>query len=391
MKYSWRWYGPNDPITLEEVRQTGASGIVTALHHLPTGDAWSPEEIAVRKKRIEEAGMTWTVVESIPVHDDIKKKRGDYRRYIETYKTSIRNIGEAGIQTVCYNFMPVLEWLRTNLTYPFPDGAKALRFDITEFAVFDIFILKRKDAWNDYPKNIVEKAETIFKDLDETRTEVLRDTIIKALPGSVDSYTVEDFSAILATYKDINSEQLKTNLKYFLKEIVPEAERAGVYLAIHPDDPPWSVFGLPRIVSTFDDIMEILRMYDSPSNGLTLCTGALGAGYFNDISEIVKQAAARINFLHLRNVKRDTYGNFSEDYLFEGEINIPEIVLVMLKEEIRRNQTGHGLNNIPVRPDHGNNILDDARRNGNPGYPLYGRMKGLAEIRGLVEGIRYLL
>ena len=388
IEQTWRWYGPNDRITLNDIRQTGATGIVTALHHVPNGEVWTIEEIEKRKLEIESAGLRWSVVESVPVHEDIKKQTGNWRKYIANYQESIRNLGKCGIETICYNFMPVLDWSRTNLQSRFEDGSLALIFEQKVFAAFDMFILKRPGAEANYSEKIVKEAKAYFDHLDEAGKETLTNTVIKGLPGAEESYTLEQFQEVLDAYRDIDDNKLRKHLQDFLAAIIPVAEEAGVRMAIHPDDPPWGLLGLPRVVSTLDDAKTIINTVDSISNGVTLCTGSWGAGYFNDLSVMAKELAPRINFAHLRNVKRDTDYNFNEDYLFEGDVDIYEVLKTIVEEEENRKKQGRKDFSIPVRPDHGNQMLGDVGQDNNPGYSLYGRMKGLAEIRGLELGIR---
>jgi len=382
MKHTWRWYGPNDRITLQQIRQTGATGIVTALHHIPNGQIWTLHEIQKRKEEIELAGLTWDVVESVPVHEDIKKHKGNFNLFIENYKASIRNLGQCGIKTICYNFMPVLDWSRTDLQFREADGSLALRFDMVAFVAFDVFILKRPGAEKSYKSEILSKARAYELSLSDHEKSILAKTIIAGLPGSEESYTLEDFQAVLDEYRGIDAAKLKEHLFYFLQEIIPIAEASGVKMAIHPDDPPVPILGLPRVVSTLNDAKEICAVFDSPSNGLTFCTGSFGAGYFNNLESMVKELAPKINFLHLRNVSRDADGNFKEEYFFNGDTDMYEIVKESLLEEQKSGRQ------IPVRPDHGNQIFDDIGKQNNPGYSLYGRMKGLAEIRGLEIGIK---
>ncbi len=388
IEQTWRWYGPGDRITLNDIKQTGATGIVTALHHIPNGEVWTVEEIMVRKNMIEEAGLSWSVVESVPVHEDIKKQSGAWKTYISNYQESIKNLGKCGIQTVCYNFMPVLDWSRTELNHAFTDGSLALIYQQKVFAAFDLFILKRKGAENDYSDKIIKEATSYFESLDTVGIEKLTNTVIKGLPGAEESYTLEQFQAVLDGYAGIDNATLKKHLEDFLKAIVPVAEDSGVRMAIHPDDPPWGLLGLPRVVSTIDDAKSIIKTVDSVANGVTLCTGSWGAGYFNDLSVMAKELSHRINFAHLRNVKRDTDYNFNEDYLFEGDVDIYSVLRTIIEEEENRKKEGRADFSIPVRPDHGNQMLGDIGQDNNPGYSLYGRMKGLAEIRGLELGIR---
>ncbi|TLX72442.1 mannonate dehydratase [Labilibacter sediminis] len=388
IEQTWRWYGPNDRITLEDIKQTGATGIVTALHHIPNGEVWTKEEIIIRKKMIEDAGLSWSVVESVPVHEDIKKQTGNWKLYIKNYQQSIINLGECGINTICYNFMPVLDWSRTDLNSSFEDGSLALIYEQKVFAAFDMFILKRKGAENDYSQKIQDQAKAYFESLDSEGIETLTNTVIKGLPGAEESYTLEQFQSVLDAYSGIDNATLKKHLEDFLKEIIPTAEQAGVKMAIHPDDPPWGLLGLPRVVSTLEDAKNIISTIDSISNGITLCTGSWGAGYFNNLSVMAEELSHRINFAHLRNVKRDTDYNFNEDYLFNGDVDIYSVLKTIVKEEEKRKKEGRTDCSIPVRPDHGNQMLGDIGQDNNPGYSLYGRMKGLAEIRGLELGIR---
>ncbi len=390
LEQTWRWYGPKDSISLAEIRQTGVTGIVNALHHIPYGELWSIDEILERKKIIEKAGLTWSVVESVPVHDDIKKRTGNFKTYIENYKQTLRNLGQCGIHTVCYNFMPVLDWSRTTLNMPFADGSFALQFDYKAFRAFELFILKRTGEEVNYTETQIDEAKKYFEQMSPAQIEELKIAVMQGLPGCDDSFTLKQLEEGLDGYKGITRKMLLENLKLFLKEIVPVAEESGVRMAIHPDDPPRPVLGLPRVVSSIDDIREILSAVDSPSNGLTLCTGSLGAGAFNDLPKIAHSFANRINFTHLRNVRRDEDGNFNEDYVFEGDIDLYSVMKELVLEEERRKAEGRTDWQIPMRPDHGNLMLGDINsgRNFYPGYSLYGRMKGLAELRGLEVGIR---
>ncbi len=388
IEQTWRWYGPKDRITLNDIKQTGATGVVTALHHIPNGEIWTIEEINKRKQEIEATELTWSVVESIPVHEDIKKQTGDWKLYVSNYRESIKNLGTCGIHTVCYNFMPILDWSRTNLNNLFNDGSLGLKYDQKVFAAFDIHILKRPGAQHDYTDKIVNEANEYFASMSSEHIETLTNNVIKGLPGAEESYTLEQFQSVLDGYKDIDDTKLRKHLLDFLSAIIPVAEKAGVRMAIHPDDPPWGLLGLPRVVSSLDDAKTIINSIDSVSNGVTLCTGSWGAGYFNDLSVMAKELAPRINFAHLRNVKRDTDYNFKEDYLFNGDVDIYEVLKTIIIEEERRKSEGRTDSAIPVRPDHGNQMLGDIGQDNNPGYSLYGRMKGLAEIRGLELGIR---
>ncbi|HNW50731.1 MAG TPA: mannonate dehydratase [Prolixibacteraceae bacterium] len=385
--YSWRWFGPNDRITLPQIRQAGASGIVTALHQIPVGDVWEKERILERKKVIEENDLSWVVVESLPVSEDIKRQTGDYLQHIENYKISIRNLADCGINLICYNFMPVLDWSRTNLKVQFRDGSQTSGFQLFVFAVFDLFILKRDGAEKDYSPDVVGKAETYFKSLDAEGIQQLKDTILYGLPGSMQTYSLEEFQGHLNLYSGIDRAKLKEHLSYFLNEIIPVAEECGVKMAIHPDDPPWNLLGLPRIVSTLEDLQDVVSMIKSPSNGITLCTGSLGAGHFNDLPAIARQMAPHIHFTHLRNLTRDSGLNFQEDTFFGGDIDMVEVVKELVKEGFRREKETGEVCLLPVRPDHGHQMLEDIGKENYPGYSLYGRMKNLAEIKGLTMGI----
>ncbi|MEN8122199.1 MAG: mannonate dehydratase [Bacteroidota bacterium] len=388
LEQTWRWYGPKDPITLAEIRQTGATGIVTALHHIPIGEVWSVEEIKKRKNIIENAGLKWSVVESVPVHEDIKKQNDSFKHYIKNYTDTLRNLGECGIQTVCYNFMPVLDWSRTNVKHENEDGSFNSLFDPIAFAAFELFILKRPGADIHYPDEIKQKADVYYKGLELSEIEELTSTILQELPGSEDSFSLKNFQALINEYKEIDALKLKKHLYYFLEEIIPIAEKTGIRMAIHPDDPPWPVLGLPRIVSTIDDILGIIKAVNSPFNGITLCTGSLGSGHFNDLVDITKTIASRINFVHLRNVFRDDSGYFMEENHLNGDIDMYGVMKELLLEELRRKNEGRSDWQLPMRPDHGHLMLDDIQKAKTyPGYSLIGRMKGLAELRGLEIGI----
>lgn len=386
---TWRWFGPHDPIKLEHIKQTGATGIVNSLHQIPPGEIWPIEEILKRKELIESKGLSWSVVESIPVHDDIKKGNGKYKSHIENYKQSIRNLGKCGIDTVCYNFMPVIDWARTNFYFEFRDGSLTSKFEMKIFAAFDIFILKRPDAKKSYNDQIIHEAEEYFNSLSEEQKKQLKEAILLPFPGTSDSLTIEKFNNILEEYKDIDDDILRENLYRFIKEVVPVAEESGVFMGIHPDDPPLHLLGLSRIVSNKNDIENLLGAYDSPNNGLTLCTGALGAGYNNDLVDITKSFSSRINFIHLRNVKRKENGDFEEDNHLEGDIDLYGVMKVLIEEQQKRIKDGKKNARMPFRPDHGHLMFDDiGTQKFYPGYSLNGRMKGLAEMRGLELGIR---
>ena len=386
---TWRWFGQNDPITLKEIKQTGATGIVTALHQVPVGEIWHENEIMKRKQLIEAEGLTWSVVESVPVHENIKKRNGNYHQLIENYKSTIKNLGRCGIDTVCYNFMPILDWSRTDLNVIFKDGSITTKFEAKVFAAFDLFILKRSGAEKDYSEQQIFKAKKYFESLDENQIEKLKATILLGLPGSLEAYTLDEFRAALSEYDEIGANELKENLYYFLKEIITAAEESGVLMAIHPDDPPFTLLGLPRVVSNKEDIIALLNVKDSTSNGITLCTGSLGAGYKNNLVDMAETFAHKINFIHLRNVIRNSDGDFMEDNHLEGDIDIYGVMKALLLEQNRRVKEGRKDTRMPMRPDHGHLMLPDQNRQGiYPGYSLFGRMRGLAELRGMELGIK---
>ena len=398
MRHTWRWFGPKDLAKIDDIVQAGAEGVVTALHHVPNGMVWSPEEIAKRQAEIRvrsdgaASGLEWEVIESLPVSEDIKKQKGDWRQHIETYKTSLRNVAKAGLEVVCYNFMPVIDWTRTDLRYQVSHGGTCMRFDIYDFAAFDIHVLKRNAAIHDFSVEVVEEAERRFARMDEAAQQALARNITMGLPGSTESMTLDDVRAHLAEYGHISADQLRRHFIDFLSEIIPVAEEVGVRMCCHPDDPPFELLGLPRIMSTAADYRKILGAVDSPANGMTLCSGSLGARPDNELPAIMSEFGAKVHFLHLRNVKRDSdaiAGSFYEAEHLGGDTDMVALIAAVLTEESRRRQHGRKDHQIPMRPDHGQDILDDLQRRAQPGYPTIGRLKGLAELRGVERALSH--
>lgn len=396
MEQTWRWYGPTDPVTLADIRQAGATGIVTALHEVPIGEVWTEEAVRERKRFIEIdetvspsvcRGLTWSVIESIPIHEDIKQGKPDRDTWIEKYKESIRNVGKVGIPVLTYNWMPVVDWTRTNLEMELADGARALEFNMSEYVAFDVYILKREGAEKDYTPEQLSAAKQKLESMNSEQKYVLQQNVIAGLPGGQEGYSLEEFKRRLEEYDNIDSDQYRENLKYFLEQIVPVAIESGVRLAIHPDDPPVSLFGLPRVVSTESDLQYIVNVHDSIYNGLCICTGSLGVRADNDLPGIIERLGPKVNFLHLRSTQRDIDGSFHEASHLQGDVDMYNVIVAVLKEQKKRRAANRRDEEIPMRADHGHTILDDLRKKTNPGYSALGLLRGQAELRGLELGI----
>jgi len=391
MQETWRWFGPDDSVSLENIVQAGASGVVTSLHHIPTGDVWPLADILERTQVIEKSGLTWAVVESIPLHNDIKTRSGDYRKYIDNYKQSIRNMAACGINVVCYNFMPVVDWTRTDLKYRLPNASQALRFEMVDFAAYDLFILQRDNATEDYSEPLIEKARLAFAAMSESDKDQLEKNIIAGLPGGEGSYDRTGIKATIDEFISLGVEGYRSNLILFLQEVIPVADEVGVRMCIHPDDPPFSLFGLPRVVSTADDYRKLITQVPSRANGLTLCAGSFGARGDNDLVGIVKEFGEYIHFIHLRNVIREADGSFYEAEHLGGDNDMVGLISALMEQQQERKQSGRTDSLIPMRPDHGHLMGDEVGKdNVHPGYSFAGRLKGLAELRGVIHALQAL-
>ncbi|MFZ0684743.1 MAG: mannonate dehydratase [Terriglobales bacterium] len=389
MKETWRWFGPDDPVPLDHVKQAGATGVVSALHHLYRGEAWPLDEVLKRKDQILASGLVWSVVESIPIHNSIKLRSGPYRQFVDSWKDTLAAVAKAGIKVICYNFMPVVDWTRTDLQWRLPSTGYALRFDALDFVAYDLCILKREGAEGDHPKDRIQAARARFDFMKDARKIDLERTIIAGLPGAEASYNRETIGRLIAEYDGVTPADLRANLIAFLREVVPVAEEAGVRLAIHPDDPPWSLFGLPRVVSTAEDAQAIFAGCNTVSNGLTFCVGSFGARADNDLLAMAREFGARIHFVHLRQVTRESDGSFHEAEHLDGSSDMVGVIRSVLEEEAQRRRAGRADHEIPMRPDHGHLLADDIGKKVNPGYSLVGRLKGLAELRGVMRGLKY--
>jgi mannonate dehydratase len=392
MRHTWRWFGPVDKVSVRDAAQAGAQGIVSSLHHIPTGTAWPEDEIAKRQKEIEAGGLTWEIVESIPISEDIKSGTGEYKAHIAAWKETLRRLQKAGIETVCYNFMPVLDWTRTDLRWTTRHGARTMRFDLVDFVAFDLHVLKRPDATHDYEAALVEKATERFMAMSDAEKLAISRNVGAGLPGSADVYSLDELRAHLKRYTGVDAAALHARLVDFLSETAPVAEELGMRLCAHGDDPPWPLLGLPRILSKLEDYEAMLSAVDLKANGVTFCTGSLGARSTNDLPAMIRKLAPRIHFLHLRNVHREDAGtpcSFFEDEHLEGDTDMVAVIAAVLEEEKRRKAEGRADHQIPMRPDHGQEILDDLTRGAQPGYPAIGRLKGLAELRGIERALTH--
>ncbi|MDB5153570.1 MAG: uxuA [Mucilaginibacter sp.] len=391
LEQTFRWYGPSDPVTLTVIRQTGATGVVTALHHIPSGEVWNTDEIEKRKNTIRSAGLTWSVVESVNIHESIKTAGTEREKYATNYIDTLKNLSQSGIKTICYNFMPVLDWTRTDIDYRLPNGASALRYHAPALAAFDLYILEREGAYKEFTTQQQQEAKLLLDSLSDEEKKRLNNNVMAGLPGTKDVLTVDEFKGHLEKYKEIDAVKLKQNLAWFLQAIIPEAEKMGVKMCIHPDDPPFPILGLPRVVSTENDLLDVVNAAPSPSNGLTFCTGSLGVLPDNDLPAMVERLGTYIHFLHLRNVRREADGSFFEADHLGGSTDMYAVMKSIINEQKRRLESGRSDVAIPMRPDHGHKLLDDFNYNTFPGYSAIGRLKGLAELRGLEMGIKNTL